>query len=359
MRAALGMQAAMAEVNDDLPPGVDFAPARGDQHGRGAGRRGRRELHRDGRHRERGVAAPERGPARQRDRGRADHARNPRSGGLRGARAARAEGQGRAGARLGGAEPHGRAQRGPARARQRVAARGTRQRAGDARDALRARGAGGLTPPGQPGRRGRRGQVAPAARVRARARRALDRADGAHRALPPVRLGHRLLGPGRGAPRGVRDRGLGLGRGGMAQAVDLRGRALRQRWTAQRAGRARGRADRPAARNRGAAGARPVRATIRSACARRSSRPCGWASRRWPAGVRSCSRSRTSTGPTTACSTRSSTWPSGCARRSCSSASRATSCSTGVPAGGRGAAPPRSCSSTRWPTSTPTSWWPR
>ena len=41
----------------------------------------------------------------------------------------------------------------------------------------------------------------------------------------------------------------------------------------------------------------------------------GWGWRRWPAGARWCWRSRTSTGPTTACSTRSSTWPNGCARR--------------------------------------------
>ena len=50
---------------------------------------------------------------------------------------------------------------------------------------------------------------------------------------------------------------------------------------AQRAGRARGRADRPAARNRGAAGARPDRARSRSGCARRSSRRSGWGWRRW------------------------------------------------------------------------------
>ena len=53
--------------------------------------------------------------------------------------------------------------------------------------------------------------------------------------------------------------------------------------------------------------------------------------------ARWCSRSRTSTGPTTACSTRSSTSPSGCARRCCSSAWRATSCSTGARPGAAGA----------------------
>ena len=39
VRAALGMQAAMTEVNDGLPPGVDFQPAGGHQHRRGDGGR--------------------------------------------------------------------------------------------------------------------------------------------------------------------------------------------------------------------------------------------------------------------------------------------------------------------------------
>ena len=43
--------------------------------------------------------------------------------------------------------------------------------------------------------------------------------------LPPVRLGHRVLGARRGAARRVRDRGHRLGRGGMAEALALRGRA--------------------------------------------------------------------------------------------------------------------------------------
>jgi class 3 adenylate cyclase len=45
------------------------------------------------------------------------------------------------------------------------------------------------------------------------------------------------------------------------------------------------------------------RRRTRSACARRSSRPCASASRRVRGGTRWCSSSRTSTGPTTACST--------------------------------------------------------
>ena len=52
-----------------------------------------------------------------------------------------------------------------------------------------------------------------------------------------------------------------------------------------------------------------------SACARASSRRCDRWSRRWPCAARWCSCSRTSTGPTTACSTWSSTSRSGCARR--------------------------------------------
>ena len=93
------------------PPARGGLPAAGGhQHRRGDGGSGGRELHGDRRHRERGIAAPERRPPRERHGGRADDARHPRGGPLRGARAARAEGQGRAGARLGGAEPDGRAQ---------------------------------------------------------------------------------------------------------------------------------------------------------------------------------------------------------------------------------------------------------
>ena len=63
VRAGLGMQDAMEEIN----AGCRRRPlraARGREHGRGArGRRGRR-VHGRGRHRERGLAAPERGAAR-------------------------------------------------------------------------------------------------------------------------------------------------------------------------------------------------------------------------------------------------------------------------------------------------------
>ena len=77
-------------------------PARRRQHRRGARRRRRPGLHGHRRHRERRGAAAERGPARQRDRRRAHDARVERRGPLRAARAARAQGQVGAGARLGG-----------------------------------------------------------------------------------------------------------------------------------------------------------------------------------------------------------------------------------------------------------------
>ena len=206
------------------PAGRGLLAAGGDQHRRGARRRGGRELHRHGRHRERGLAPPERGPPRHRDRRRAHHARHPRRRALRGAASVRPEGQGRAGARLGGRLPHRHAQRPAAQPAQRVAARGARQRAGHARDPLRAGRARGRPPPGEPDRRGGRGQVASPARVRACPRRALDRPHGAHRPLPPLRHRHRLLGARRGPARRVRDRGHRLLGGGLAEAVRLCGR---------------------------------------------------------------------------------------------------------------------------------------
>ena len=84
-----------------------------------------------------------------------------------------------------------------------------------------------------------------------------DRPDAAHvphRALPPVRHRHRLLGARRGAARRVRDRGHRLRRRGVAQAARPTSRPVREATTstswASRA--SAGRADRPAARNRGA-----------------------------------------------------------------------------------------------------------
>ena len=53
-------------------------------------------------------------------------------------------------------------------------------------------------------RRGRRGQVAPAARVRAAPGRRARTPAAAHGPLPALRLGHRLLGAGRGHARGGR-----------------------------------------------------------------------------------------------------------------------------------------------------------
>ena len=158
-----------------------------------------------------------------------------------------------------------------------------------------------------------------------------------HRALPALRQRHRVLGARRGAARRVRDRRLRLVRRGLAQAARLRAATCSGR-RVRRDVRAPGGADRArCSASRCRPSSRPTRTTP-SGCARRSSRRCAAASRRSPAGARSCSPSRTSTGPTTACSTRSSTSRSGCARRCCSSASPATSCSTAAPAGAAAAA---------------------
>ena len=66
-------------------------------------------------------------------------------------------------------------------------------------------------------------------------------------------------------------------------------------------------------------------------------RPGAGSSRRWPRSGRSCSCSRTCTGPTTRCSTSSTSWSS--ARRACRcscSAPRGRSCSSGGPGWGGG-----------------------
>ena len=82
VRAALSMQDAMDEINRWAPDRVHVRPARGHQHGRGHGRLGRRELHRDRRHRERGVAPAVGRAARRGHRGRAHRARHPAGGPL-------------------------------------------------------------------------------------------------------------------------------------------------------------------------------------------------------------------------------------------------------------------------------------
>jgi class 3 adenylate cyclase len=89
----------------------------------------------------------------------------------------------------------------------------------------------------------------------------------------------------------------------------------------------------------GAAEARGARA------ARSSSTPGGASSSGWPPATRSCSPSRTSTGPTTVCSTSSSTWRTGRRGRSSSSRPPGPSCSICARAGA-GASATRSRS--RW-----------
>ena len=176
VRAGLGMQAAMAEVNAGLPPGVDFdlrvgintgevlAGAVGESYTvtgdtvnvasrlQSAARPGSVTVG------ERTMRAT-RGAVR-----------------LRGARAARPEGQGRAGARLGGRRPHRRAQR-PAAQRRSASRRSWGATTSWSRSRRSTSGSCARARPHlvTPDRRGRRGQVAAPARVRARPRRALDR----------------------------------------------------------------------------------------------------------------------------------------------------------------------------------------
>ena len=234
--------------------------AGGREHGRGDRGRGGRGLHRRRRHRERGLAASVRGPSRQRHGRRADDARDRRGGRLHGPRAARAEGEGRARARLGGGRADRRALRAAGGAGLGVAARGPRAGARRARQPVRARGARGHLAPGDRRGRGRSGQVAASARVRAAAGVTSLDAHGPDRPLPAVRERNRVLGARRGAARRVRDRGVRLVRAGVAEAPRLRGRPGRRR--GHRLLGPRGRADRPPARRgravrAGAGGGRP------------------------------------------------------------------------------------------------------
>ena len=85
----------------------------------------------------------------------------------------------------------------------RVAARGPRPTSWACSESALRRGspASGSAAHGHAGRRGRRGQVAPAARVRAPRAEHRARRHAAHRPLPALRLGHRLLGARRGRAR--------------------------------------------------------------------------------------------------------------------------------------------------------------
>ena len=244
VRAGLGMQAAMGDVNEDLPDGVHFDLRVGVNTGEVLAGAVGPGLHRGRRHRQRRRPAAERRPAGQRDRRRAHDARLERRRALRAARAARAEGQVRARARLGGgggSRPAGGGPRGP-----------------------RARGAAGR-PRRRSCRRSRRSSsawsceraphlvtlVGEAGVGKSRVLRELesqlcgaaDRPDLPHRPLPALRQRHRVLGAGRGAARGVRHRRHRLRRGGVGQAARVRARPVRRQ----------GRADdarRPSARPR-------------------------------------------------------------------------------------------------------------
>ena len=186
VRAGLGMQAAMGEVNEDLPDGVHFDLRVGVNTGEVLAGRGGRGLHGGRRHGQRRRPPAERGAPGQRHRRRAHHARVERRRPLRAARAARAEGQVRARPRLGGRggprAPRGRPRRAPSRETPLV---GRDAGAVHARDDLRARRAGARAAPGDAGRRGRRGQVA-------RAARAGDASSAARAVAPTFRTGRCL-----------------------------------------------------------------------------------------------------------------------------------------------------------------------
>ena len=119
---------------------------------------------------------------------------------------------------LGGRGRDRRARGTPHGAGARVAAGRPGQRAGDARGDLRARRTRRNPAPGHAGGRGRRGQVAHTARARAQALHRPRRSRVPHGPLPAVRDRHRLLGAGRGDPRRLRDRRERLRRGGVEQA---------------------------------------------------------------------------------------------------------------------------------------------
>ena len=144
VRAGLGMQAAMAEVNEGLPEGVHFELRVGINTGEVmAGAVGESYTVTGDTV---NVASRLQSAARPGSVTVGERTMRATRGAVRYEQlaAARAEGQGRAGAGLGGAQPDRRAPRAPRGRGARVAARGPRQRARHARDALRAGGARGL-----------------------------------------------------------------------------------------------------------------------------------------------------------------------------------------------------------------------
>ena len=122
-----------------------------------------------------------------------------------GAGSADAEGQGRAGAGLGGGRGRRRSSPAPGHRCPHAAGR-PRPRARPARVARPARGARAPGSPRDRHRRGRCGQVAAARRAPAPPGRRRGPPRGPRRPLSRLRVRGRLLGAGRGAARGVRDR---------------------------------------------------------------------------------------------------------------------------------------------------------
>ena len=207
VRAGLGMQAAMAEVNAELPPGVHFDLRVGINTGEVlAGAVGESYTVTGDTvnvaSRLQSAARPGSVTVGQRTMRATSNVVSTRS-----SSPCDLKGKAEPVAGLGGGAGRGRARRAPPGARPGVPTRGPRRGDRHARDPLRASGARGRAAPGDRSW-ARPAWASPAccASSSSWCARILEPAV-PHRALPALRRRHRVLGAGRGAPRRVRDRG--------------------------------------------------------------------------------------------------------------------------------------------------------
>ena len=223
VRAGLGMQGAMDELNEPLRRAArrHVRAVRGHQHRRGARRSRRRQLHGDRRHRQRRRAAAGGGASRAASpSARRPTARPARRSTTARSRAAGAQGQDRAGARVGGAcgRRSGR-RRPPRRLRADTPLVGRASELAQLHDLLarvqRKRGPHLATVIGDPGVGKSRLLRQFEQELQSREPAAAD----APRALPAVRVEHRLLAARRGDSRRVRDHRRRSARGGVGEAV--------------------------------------------------------------------------------------------------------------------------------------------